>query len=146
MNNTARLAKIEDLLKNVPTFKCLDGCADCCGPVMMSRLEMRRIVARTDIPQHRLEAQWMLKKGCLNCPLLTPDKKCSVYDIRPAICRVFGSSDHPRLTCPHGLGPDKKMTRAETNSLIDEVMTTGLGISNPFEKWAAEWLTKVGVW
>lgn len=145
MNNTQRLASIDFLLSKLPTFECKPGCADCCGPVMMSRLELKRIVARTGIDPKRLNAQWMLKEGCISCPLLTADNRCSVYDIRPAICRVFGSSAHPRLRCPHGLGPLEPISAKQTNSLIDQVMELGHGISNPLEKEAEAFLATVGL-
>ncbi len=39
----------------------------------------------------------------LSCPYLG-DKGCQVYDDRPLICRLFGTT--PRLACPNGNRPD----------------------------------------
>jgi len=39
----------------------------------------------------------------LSCPHLG-DKGCQVYDERPLICRLFGTT--PRLACPNGCSPD----------------------------------------
>ena len=144
VNNTTRLATIDFLLSKVPPFECKPGCADCCGPIMMSRLELKRIVERTGIDPKRLETAWKLKHGCLTCPLVTSGNKCSVYDIRPAICKVFGSTTHPRLTCPHGLGPKEPLSAEETNTLIDQVMTLGHGCSSHLEKSACEFLLSIG--
>ena len=39
----------------------------------------------------------------LNCVHLGP-QGCQVYDQRPLICRLFGTT--PRLPCPRGQGPE----------------------------------------
>ena len=44
----------------------------------------------------------------LNCPHLG-DQCCQVYNERPVICRLFGTT--PRLACPNGCRP---------NVMIDE--------------------------
>ena len=149
MNNSARLAEIDRLLASVPGFQCKPGCADCCGPVCISRLELNRIVQRTGIKPKELLTSFRLKQsqktGCLKCPLLDAQNKCSVYDIRPAICRIFGSSDHPRLRCPHGLKPENPLTPEATNSLVDRVMGLGGGYAEPLERSAGEFLKGYGL-
>ena len=148
MNNTARLAEIDQLLESVPKFECKAGCADCCGLIAVSKLELKRIVARTGIKPEMLKTSFRLKQlkktGCLDCPLLDSQNKCSVYDIRPAICRVYGASDHVRLQCPHGLKPEKPLTVEETNSLMDRVMALGGGYAEPFERNAEIFLKAYG--
>lgn len=41
----------------------------------------------------------------LVCPFLERNAvgicSCKIYDKRPEVCRLFGQSDHPYLTCPH---------------------------------------------
>lgn len=119
MNNTAKARAIDDLLSGVPSFACVEGCADCCGVVHMTPVEWFRIKQRTG-----LKALKFTKS--LSCPLLdSKTKKCSVYDIRPAICRVFGASDHHRLVCPHGRTPAKKLTVNETDVLMGRVESIG---------------------
>jgi Fe-S-cluster containining protein len=39
----------------------------------------------------------------LNCPHLG-ERGCEVYDDRPLICRLFGTT--PRLACPNGHRPE----------------------------------------
>jgi Fe-S-cluster containining protein len=128
MNNTRRLATLDDLLKGVPTFTCKEGCSDCCGIVPMTRLEWKRIQERTGITKQYDE------NG--NCNLLK-DGKCSVYDIRPAICRIFGASTEPRLQCPHGCKSERLLTAKETDGLIMQVDRLGHGLildDAPFDK------------
>ena len=108
MSNTAKLAKIDALLSGLPTFQCKEGCADCCGPVELSRLEYMRCIqvsGRTaeDVGQ---QMQNNLKQGIYACPLLdTKTNRCTVYDVRPAICRLFGVVKN-QLICPHGYAPE----------------------------------------
>lgn len=144
MNNTARLAEIDRLLKDVPTFECKPGCSACCGPIALSKLELKRIVDRTGINPKLLLTSFRLKTGCINCPLLK-DGKCSVYDIRPAICRIYGASEHPRLKCGIVPGPDKPLTKEETNRLVDQVLRLGHGYAEPMERSAEIFLKPFGL-
>lgn len=108
MSNAAKLAKIDALLSGLPTFQCKEGCADCCGPVELSRLEYLRCLkasARTaeDVKQ---QMQNNLKQGIYACPLLdAKTNRCTVYEVRPAICRLFGVVKS-QLVCPHGYAPE----------------------------------------
>ena len=126
MNNTAKLASIETLLGTIPTFQCVEGCHDCCGPVPASRLEWKRIEQRTGMSwtHYMKEVERRSKSDALSCPLLA-DGKCSVYDIRPAVCRVFGSSLHARLICPHDRKPEQPMTAEATDALMDKISALG---------------------
>lgn len=108
MNNSAKLAKIDALLINLPTFKCKDGCSDCCGPVELSRLEYLRCiqVSGRSAEDVRQQMQYNLKQGIYSCPLLNSKTgRCTVYEVRPAICRLFGVVRN-QLLCPHGYAPE----------------------------------------
>lgn len=107
MTNAEKLAKIDSLLSEIPTFKCKDGCADCCGPVEMSRLEYHRCVKASgrsaDELRQRMERNF--KRKVYQCALIDPKtNRCTVYQVRPAICRIFGTTKD--LPCPHGYAPD----------------------------------------
>ena len=118
MNNTAKLAKIDALLSGLPAFQCKEGCTDCCGPVELSRLEYTRCIqvsGRTaeDVKQ---QMQNNLKQGIYACPLLnTETKKCSVYTVRPTICRLFGVVKG-QLICPHGYAPESTALLSDEHS------------------------------
>jgi Fe-S-cluster containining protein len=132
MNNTEKLKRIDALLADVPPILCLAGCSDCCGPIAMTRLEKTRICQRIGQSPKWLRNA-MLKtfndvvaKGDSggSCPLLK-DGRCSVYDIRPAICRVFGSSDGKYLTCPHGCSPETPWTESHTFAVMNQIDKLG---------------------
>ncbi|MAB97391.1 MAG: zinc/iron-chelating domain-containing protein [Pseudomonadaceae bacterium] len=94
MSCTSR--KIDYLRRQIPSFACIPGCHDCCGPVTASSEEMSRL-------PHKSDAEHEAALEELNCVHLGPNG-CQVYDQRPLICRLFGST--PNLPCPHGRGPE----------------------------------------
>ena len=84
------------LRRHIPTFECVPGCHDCCGPVTASSEEMSRLPVKSDAVHAAALAE-------LSCPHLG-DKGCEVYAERPLICRLFGTT--PRLACPNGKRPE----------------------------------------
>jgi len=52
----------------------------------------------------RFSSIYKSRKRCedFQCVFLTEDKKCSIYDKRPLICKAFGKVKSERLTCPEG--------------------------------------------
>lgn len=63
-----------------------------------------------DIPKE-LRASATNEKGYIDplkqlCPFLTEDCKCAVYDVRPEICKVYGTTCEPdnSFTCHYHLG------------------------------------------
>lgn len=129
MNNTAKLAKIDALLGGLPAFQCKEGCFDCCGPVIMSRMEYMRCIQASGRTAEDVKRQMQknLKQGIYTCPLLDPEtKKCSVYTVRPAICRLFGVVKG-ELLCPHGCAPESSalLTDAQSREILRKVEELG---------------------
>ncbi|HBY87984.1 MAG TPA: zinc/iron-chelating domain-containing protein [Colwellia sp.] len=103
MKNNSHI--VERLRECIPTFKCTPGCHDCCGPVTTSSEEMSRLPVKT-IAEHEAALDHY------NCVHLGPNG-CEVYEERPLICRVFGTT--PNMPCPNGCRPvdmiDSKIER-----------------------------------
>lgn len=140
MNNTTRLAQIDDVLGGIPEFKCVEGCSDCCGPVPMTRLEWLRLVKLTGQNDKQLESKFYegFRAGLsadesyyhahARCALLDKaTNKCTVYEARPAICQLFGDVEHERMVCPHGRRPEVKLTHEQAGAILDQVMALGHG-------------------
>nr|MBF0684153.1 YkgJ family cysteine cluster protein [Pseudomonas sp.] len=94
MSCTSR--RIDRLRAEIPGFACVPGCHDCCGPVTTSTTEMSRLPVRSEAEHDAALADW-------RCVHLGPDG-CEVYDQRPLICRLFGTT--ASLPCPRGRGPE----------------------------------------
>ena len=106
--------------RDIPSagMRCKSGCSDCCGPVPWSDAE----IARVAVPLH---AEWIDLFGVRalqdpltgKCPFVTP-AGCAVYDRRPFMCRLFGSTpSEPRLACPHGCRPSRTLTAPQAAAL-----------------------------
>lgn len=119
MNNTARLEALDNLYAGLPKIECKRLCQQACGPIMLTPLERRRIVSETGrIPPIGPE---------LSCPLLR-DGACSVYEIRPAICRLWGLVDRPTMRCPHGCVPERWLSDPEAHAVLAAAERLGAGI------------------
>jgi len=86
---------IQRLRDQIPTFRCIVGCTDCCGPVTASSEEVARLPVKSD-------AEHAAALADLSCPYLGK-QGCEVYEERPLICRMFGTT--PSLRCPNGQRP-----------------------------------------
>ncbi len=104
------------IIPAVPTFDC-DHCGACCGtfPIFASDADARReprIGAETvALPDHLATAAWRFQLYPLPfheaCPFLADDRRCGVYDTRPAACRtlVAGDAQCQEARRRHGLAP-----------------------------------------
>lgn len=87
MNNTHRLQAIDAILAELPRIECRRLCQQACGPLMMSRLEQRRIesVSGLDFNPMPMMQKLITTGETQDCPALV-NGACSQYAIRPAIC------------------------------------------------------------
>jgi uncharacterized protein len=109
------MREIEELWAQVPEVHCKGLCADYCGPIDASVVE-RRLLRERGV---RLRALPLIEVGtgrARPCPALV-DGRCTVYDIRPLICRIWGAVR--RLQCEHGCEPDRWLSDLESRALIN---------------------------
>lgn len=107
MDDTTR--QLDDLRARIPTFTCVVGCHDCCGPVTASAAEVARLPVKTDAEHEAALADY-------NCVYLGAHG-CEVYAERPLICRLFGTT--PRLACPNGKRPVYHIDEASERAVHD---------------------------
>ncbi len=48
---SCNLQKVRELRRQIPSFECVPGCHDCCGPVTTSSEEMARLPRKTAAEQ-----------------------------------------------------------------------------------------------
>lgn len=116
--------RLQEIYDSLPTVDCKGHCWNSCGPIDMSPLEWMRIEERgVEIPEFTPERSrlWAMDLP-LHCPALDPEtKRCTVYDVRPLICRLWGVTES--MPCPHGCEVTPGvMSDEEAMTLIAETM------------------------
>ena len=97
--------KLEELYQKIPKSTCKEGCSSCCSnSIQFTPSEYKAMGGYT------FDTKQMI------CSHLI-DGKCSVYENRPFICRLYGTSE--LLQCEH-CTPDRFLTQDETNDLVHE--------------------------
>jgi hypothetical protein len=88
--------RLEELYAKLPKIDCQGYCHHSCGPLAMSLREQQRIEEaageRPECPPGGY------------CSMLTDDKRCSVYEIRPMVCRLWGLVE--QMPCRFGCVPE----------------------------------------
>lgn len=131
--------QLEELYASLPTMQCKGKCQTCCGPIDMSLAEQVRIEERgVQIPPmtpDRVSAWEANHKfhpvtgDPLWCPALDLETGgCKVYDVRPIVCRLWGTSES--MPCGHGCETTKMLTNAEALDFIVKSMKIGGGSRN----------------
>lgn len=108
-------AKLQELYDRIPAMKnCQGKCADSCGPIECSVRERAKV---------ERESGRRLAAPCGSCSMLTPMGRCSVYESRPLICRLFGTTRG--LACVHGCEPERWLPDEEGMALIRDSLIIG---------------------
>lgn len=123
MNQAQHLAALRKLWARVPDVQCRGLCSEACGPISMSAAELALLEGRVGTLTKPLSRHLTGEAGLLRqaipgldtdafpliydtereaCPLLR-DGRCSQYQFRPLVCRLYGAVE--ALRCPHGCEP-----------------------------------------
>ena len=120
---TAIYAEVPDMLD------CKGLCHDSCGPIPLTKREWQRLDMRgVQIPDAMKAVEEIAATGGeWSCPALV-DNRCSAYDVRPLICRLYGTVDIPSLRCTHGCRPKGGyLTDEQARLLIERALEAGGG-------------------
>lgn len=99
------LIRLKELYAQVPKFKCIKNCSKCCGAVPWASLEMDQL---KEIKVHKN----------LICPYCE-ENKCTIYEFRPFMCRIFGTVAKPHpLACPYGAMPVSPLPGDKVDDLM----------------------------
>ena len=107
--------QLERLYATLPHIDCQRRCQSSCGPILMSRAESDRIAARV--------GRTPRTKADLQCPMLSIMGACSIYDIRPTICRIYGLTES--LACQFGCVPDRWLDEDEARRFLLRIQKLG---------------------
>lgn len=89
--------KLQKIYEQIPQSTCPDNCGKCCGPVYPSRAEIRNIELWCRVKNIEFKNQFGVESG-VDCPYLK-EYRCSIYPVRPFMCRTFGVVEHQLLRC-----------------------------------------------
>lgn len=123
LTRSQRDAKLAELYARVPKIPDCDGrCWRSCGPIDMSDRERQRTrQAGVQISDYR-EARDDPEE--FYCEALTKDKRCSIYELRPLICRLWGTTIG--MPCPFGCVPEGGfLTDDEGQELVAQSLRIG---------------------
>lgn len=104
-------ADLDALYATLPALECRGLCGpQVCGPIPMTVLEFERVRHATlTTPAHRPDG---------HCRYFGPTG-CSVYALRPLICRVYGLQEAFR--CAHGCVPSRWLSDDEARDVTVKV-------------------------
>lgn len=120
-----RLTKIVGALQEAlaPHTPCKKGCSHCCHmAVLVSEHEAKRIAAHTGRSYQQLPAPaWMTdeqscadfqKKQCdkyirVPCPFLGGKGECTIYKVRPMVCRTYHTIAPTNEPCKLGMAGER---------------------------------------
>ena len=125
-----RKPPMSDVYRLIPPVACRGLCVESCGPISMSKRE-EKVMQRRGVKVPPLaEAVAAVERGeDYYCPALA-DSRCSVYEDRPTICRLWGATESMR--CPHGCTPDDALSQEESYRILRLAAEVGGGMVDSF--------------
>ncbi len=130
--NELDLKRIYD---SFPGIECKGLCYDNCTVIPLSDLELKYI------GQDNISMRFAVNINVLNCTLdeeekhipvcdMLVDNRCSIYDKRPMICRLYGVVRG--IECPHGCKPERPLSEQGAKFLQEAIQ--GKQFSKQFSK------------
>lgn len=114
--------KLEEVYNAIPKSTCPPGCGKCCGILYPSLAEIAQIKEWLK-ERNRPFIEFHMMVG-IDCPYLDKTKGCSIYPVRPYLCRILGVAVD--CQCPtRECKPSKMLNLAVSSHLYSEVYLKG---------------------
>lgn len=116
------IEKLEALYKRIPKVECKGLCHQSCTLIPVADIEIKRVKERLHYNPFQLakDAMDIVKTKKIPLCRALKDNRCSIYHIRPAICRLYAAAEG--LDCPFGCEPkEAKISKHEAYNLIREI-------------------------
>lgn len=122
-SNGKRLRQLQAIYDQVPNIKCKGSCTDECTFIPVTRVELLAVERTALGPVRTLEdarpgVEVLGIDANNKCQLLVGGR-CSVYESRPLICRLYGVASG--MPCEHGCKPDAVLSKEVSAVLLDMV-------------------------
>lgn len=102
--------RLQALYDQLPALECRGMCHDTCGPVPVTIRERERM--------ERASGKEFTCGALATCSMLTSNRTCGVYEIRPLLCRLWGVIES--LPCHYGCKPEYYLTDKQGWALLLE--------------------------
>lgn len=114
--------KLDKIYRKLPKLNCKGLCTESCSLIKVGALERNRITKLTgsdpfikdrdilDYVKTNPPESW-------TCKLLKAGK-CTVYHVRPLICRLFGLVE--KMKCPFGCVPERWLSDDEAKAFMQK--------------------------
>jgi hypothetical protein len=114
--------QLTEIYKQIPQSTCPHNCGECCGILFPSMAELRNVQTWCS-KKHLAFKNFNMTTG-LDCPYLDTNKQCSIYPVRPFLCRILGvCSDLP---CPLNKNdPVKVLNHQQSAYLYKQIYLRG---------------------
>jgi hypothetical protein len=123
-------SKLTDIYARIPAVSCKGLCIESCGPIAMSRYEDRRLQELGVTIPSMVDGVASIQSGeDYQCPALQAGR-CSVYEDRPTICRLWGATTS--MPCPHGCTPENALSQDDSFALLRLAGEAGGGMASRF--------------
>ena len=116
--------EIHRLYARLPEIRCQKKCQDYCTNIVVTTVE-KGIILSAIVPLLGKEVMDIPPMGSDPCPFLTHIGECGIYDVRPAICRLWGLVK--KMRCPHGCVPDRWVSDKESRRLLHRLLQVSGG-------------------
>lgn len=110
-----QIAELEALYAQIPGVGCMGLCQAACGPIGMGEAEYARL-QEPGMPAIVRADPGRIPFTPASCPALTLFGQCSVYALRPMVCRIWGAVASMR--CPHGCRPEGGFMDEATGQIL----------------------------
>jgi len=116
-----RYVHLVSLYKNIPDVECKGLCHESCTLIPVSKIERKRIREHTKLTFDSVLKNFdnLCKTGEVSSCKALKDQRCSIYNLRPAICRGFGVVES--LECPFGCEPINKLSKTQFNKILTDI-------------------------
>lgn len=136
ISRSRAVAELEELYAQLPRIDCKGRCWDTCTAIEASELERERLRERgVELPDVPADIQLRVYASTGNvprCPALSSFNTCSVYAVRPFVCRAFGMVTDPQavdvatvfrtsMMCDYGCWPEKVIPLGKFLSILDSI-------------------------
>lgn len=132
------IAELDNLYSQLPNITCKGLCHDSCGVIAASELEYQRIGnAGASIGPRMSDPGFRQARSDTGgwCPALGPVRNCTIYPIRPFICRAYGLG--AGLRCQHGCVPDRIVPDVELWNIMARIEQLSRHVTG-VRSWPAE--------